>query len=40
MGGVTIGAGTVIGAGVAVTTDIPPNMLVTGAKPVSLAKWR
>lgn len=40
MGGVTIGAGTVIGAGVTVTADVPPNTLVTGAKPISLAKWR
>jgi acetyltransferase-like isoleucine patch superfamily enzyme len=40
MGGVNIGAGTVIGAGVTVTSDVPPNTLMTGAKPVSLAKWR
>jgi maltose O-acetyltransferase len=40
MGGVTIGAGTVIGAGVTVATDVPPNTLMTGAKPISLAKWR
>jgi maltose O-acetyltransferase len=40
MGGVAIGAGTVIGAGVTVTADVPPNTLVAGAKPVSLAKWR
>jgi acetyltransferase-like isoleucine patch superfamily enzyme len=39
-GGVTVGAGSVIGAGVTVTADVPPNTLLTGAKPVSLAKWR
>ncbi len=40
MGGVTVGAGTVISAGVTVTADVPPNTLMTGAKPISLAKWR
>jgi acetyltransferase-like isoleucine patch superfamily enzyme len=40
LGGVTIGAGSVIGAGVTVAADVPPNTLLTGAKPVSLAKWR
>jgi acetyltransferase-like isoleucine patch superfamily enzyme len=40
LGGVTVGAGTVIGAGVTVATDVPPNTLLTGAKPISLAKWR
>ena len=40
LGGVTIGSGTVIGAGVIVATDVPPNTLMTGAKPISLAKWR
>jgi maltose O-acetyltransferase len=40
VGGVNIGAGSVIGAGVTVTADVSPNMLVTGARPVSLAKWR
>ncbi len=38
--GVSVGAGTVIGAGVTVDADVPPNTLMTGAKPVSLAKWR
>jgi maltose O-acetyltransferase len=40
LGGVTVGAGSVIGAGVTVSADVPPNTLLTGAKPVSLAKWR
>ncbi len=40
LGGVTVGAGTVISAGVTVAADVPPNTLMTGAKPVSLAKWR
>lgn len=39
-GGVSIGAGSVIGAGVTVTADVPPNTLMTGGKPISLAKWR
>jgi maltose O-acetyltransferase len=38
--GVNVGAGTVIGAGVTVTADVPPNTLMTGGKPISLAKWR
>lgn len=40
LGGVTVGAGTVIGAGVTVAADVPPNTLMAGARPVSLAKWR
>lgn len=40
LGGVTVGAGSVIGAGITVTADVPPNTLLTGARPVSLAKWR
>ena len=40
LGGVAVGAGTIVGAGVTVTADVPPNTLMTGAKPVSLAKWR
>ena len=40
LGGVTVGAGSVIGAGIIVTADVPPNTLMTGGKPVSLAKWR
>jgi acetyltransferase-like isoleucine patch superfamily enzyme len=40
LGGVTIGPGTVIGAGVTVAADVPANTLMTGGKPISLAKWR
>lgn len=40
LAGVTVGAGSVIGAGVTVATDVPPDTLMTGAKPISLAKWR
>ena len=40
MGGVTIGAGSIIGAGLTVSADVPPNTLMTGTKPISLAKWR
>lgn len=40
LGGVAIGAGAVIGAGLTVATDVPPDTLLTGAKPVSLARWR
>jgi acetyltransferase-like isoleucine patch superfamily enzyme len=40
MPGVTIGAGTVIGASVVVTKDVAPNTLVMGATQVSIAKWR
>jgi maltose O-acetyltransferase len=38
--GVSVGAGTVVGAGMTVATDVPPNTLMSGAKPISLAKWR
>jgi maltose O-acetyltransferase len=38
--GVTIGAGSVIGAGVAVTQDVPPNTLLSGVQKVPLTKWR
>jgi maltose O-acetyltransferase len=40
LGGVNVGAGSVIGAGITVAEDVPPNTLLTGGKPVSLAKWR
>jgi maltose O-acetyltransferase len=40
LAGVTVGAGSVVGAGVTVTADVPPNTLMTGGRPVSLAKWR
>jgi maltose O-acetyltransferase len=38
--GVTIGAGSVIGAGVIVSQDVPENTLLTGTQRVSIARWR
>lgn len=38
--GVTIGAGSVVGANVVVREDLPPNTLLQGKRKVSLAKWR
>ncbi|HKY39984.1 MAG TPA: acyltransferase [Polyangiaceae bacterium] len=40
MPGVTVGAGSVIGANVVVREDIPPNTLLAGSRKISLAKWR
>lgn len=40
MPGVTIGAGSVVGASVVVQQDLPPNTLFTGARKISIAKWR
>ena len=40
MPGVKVGAGSVIGASVIVTQDVPPNMLVMGSRKISIAKWR
>lgn len=38
--GVSIGASSVIGAGVTVAQDVPENTLFTGAPQISLARWR
>lgn len=38
--GVTIGAGSVIGAAAVVSDDVPPNTLVSGKRRLSLEKWR
>jgi maltose O-acetyltransferase len=40
MPGVTVGAGSVVGASVTVTADVPPNTLLMGTQKVSLSKWR
>ena len=40
MPGVKIGAGSVIGASVVVTKDVPANILLMGTRSISLAKWR
>lgn len=40
MPGVTIGAGSVVGANVVVREDLPPNMLLAGSRKISIAKWR
>jgi maltose O-acetyltransferase len=40
MPGVTIGAGSVIGASVVVSEDIAPNILFSGGRKISIAKWR
>lgn len=38
--GVTVGAGSVIGASVVVREDVAPNTMLAGSRKVSLAKWR
>ena len=38
--GVTVGAGSVVGASVVVREDVPPNTMLAGTRRVSLAKWR
>jgi len=38
--GVTIGAGSVVGANVVVRESLPPNTLLAGKRRVSIAKWR
>ncbi len=39
MPGVTIGAGSVVGASVVVREDLPPNTLFMGSRRISIAKW-
>lgn len=38
--GVTVGAGSVVGASVVVSEDVPPNTLLAGKRKISIAKWR
>ena len=38
--GVTVGAGSVVGASVVVREDLPPNTLLAGSRRISIAKWR
>lgn len=40
MPGVTIGAGSVIGATMVISKDVPANTLMIGLQKISLAKWR
>ena len=40
MPGVTIGKSSVIGAGVVVSSNVKENTLLTGAPPISIARWR
>ncbi|RYZ04699.1 MAG: acyltransferase [Myxococcales bacterium] len=38
--GVTVGAGSVVGANVVVRESLPPNTLLAGSRRISIAKWR
>ncbi len=38
--GVTIGAGSVVGASVVVREDLPANTMLAGTRRISIAKWR
>ena len=38
--GVTVGAGSVVGASAVVREDVPANTLVSGTRRLSLGKWR
>jgi maltose O-acetyltransferase len=38
--GITVGAGSVIGAGMIVNRDVPPDTMMSGTQRVSLARWR
>jgi acetyltransferase-like isoleucine patch superfamily enzyme len=38
--GAWLGARSVIGAGTVVTADVPDNLMISGSRKVSLARWR
>src|SRR6185503_20921829 len=38
--GVTVGAGSVVGANDVVKESLPPNTLLAGTRKISIAKWR
>jgi acetyltransferase-like isoleucine patch superfamily enzyme len=38
--GVTVGAGSVVGANVVLRESLAPNTLLAGSRKISIAKWR